>query len=59
MSGLYMDYPEWTPEERVAVALVESLRLKRSEEEQARALRYFQKHAAKANQESKDERTDH
>lgn len=33
----YMDHPDWTPEQRVAIALVETLPLKRSEEEQARA----------------------
>lgn len=33
----YMDHPEWTPEQRVAVALVETLRIKRTEKEQARA----------------------
>ena len=41
MSSLcnFMDHPEWTPEQRTAVALVETLRMKRSEEEQARAER--------------------
>lgn len=41
MSSLcnFMEHPEWTPEQRTAVALVETLRMKRSEEEQARAAR--------------------
>jgi len=41
MSSLcnFMDHPEWTPEQRTAVALVETLRMKRNEEEQARAAR--------------------
>ena len=41
MSSLcnFMDHPEWTPEQRTAVALVETLRMKRNEEEQARAER--------------------
>lgn len=26
MCNLYMDYPDWTPEQRVAVMLVEALR---------------------------------
>lgn len=50
----FMDAPEWTPEERVAVALVESLRMKRSAEEQERAKRYYERHSAKANQDAKD-----
>lgn len=29
MSGLYMDHPDWTPEQRVAVAAVAILRLRR------------------------------
>lgn len=41
MSSLcnFMEHPEWTPEQRTAVALVETLRMKRNEEEQARAER--------------------
>lgn len=50
----FMDEPDWTPEERVAVALVESLRMKRSTEEQERARRYFERHSAKANQDAKE-----
>lgn len=41
----YMDHPDWTPEQRVAVALVETLCIKRSEEEQARAYRYYARHS--------------
>lgn len=40
----FMDEPDWTPEERVAVALVESLRMKRSTEEQERAARAYARH---------------
>ncbi len=36
MSGLYMDHPEWTSEQRVAVMLVERMRFER-DERQARA----------------------
>lgn len=41
MSSLcnFMDHYEWTPEQRASVALVETLRMKRNEEEQARAER--------------------
>lgn len=40
----FMDFPDWTPEQRVSVALVETLRIKRSEEEQARAARFHARH---------------
>jgi len=39
-----MDCPDWTPEQRTAVALVETLRIKRDEEEQARAARLYARH---------------
>jgi hypothetical protein len=37
----FMDCPDWTPEQRTAVALVETLRIKRSEDEQTRAARLY------------------
>ncbi|MBT2142725.1 MULTISPECIES: hypothetical protein [unclassified Rhodanobacter] len=42
----YMDHPDWTPEQRVSVALVEALRIKRSEEEQARAARFHARNSS-------------
>lgn len=42
----FMDCPDWTPEQRVAVALVETLRIKRSEEEQARAARFHARNSS-------------
>jgi hypothetical protein len=47
MSSLcnFMDCPEWTPEQRIAVTLVETLCIKRNEEEQARAARFHARNA--------------
>ena len=42
----FMDCPDWTPEQRVAVALVETLRIKRSEDEQARAARFHARNSS-------------
>lgn len=50
MSGLcnFMDCHDWTPEQRIAVALVETLRIKRNEDEQARAARFYERHFSTA-----------
>jgi hypothetical protein len=49
MSSLcnYMDCPEWTPEQRIAIARLELLRMKRNTEEQERAARYYNRHFSK------------
>lgn len=44
----YMDHSDWTPEQRVSVALVETLRMKRNEDEQARAARFYARHFSTA-----------
>jgi len=43
----FMDHPDWTPEQRVAVTQLVALRMKRSEEEQARAARLYARHFSK------------
>lgn len=46
MSSLcnFMDCPDWTTEQRIAVAQLELLRMKRSTEEQERAARAYARH---------------